>query len=447
MQQQHEIHGDIKQFLQSLHSEESTDHEADMLQEEPPQSHTEQGTAEELQETIHVYFVREPAAPQQDEQVIESIPPTSPQRTSDVPASTAILFGLVLILSCLAFQLSLVFHPPTVTITVVPRSQTVTLSGALPLGRLISAITLSQSQTVPTTGKGHQDAKPATGTITLYNGQFNSVTVAAGTLFTGNTGIEVVTDQDATIPAGNPPAYGQVTVSAHTRQTGPRGNIQALDIQQACCAPSVLVKNLTAFRGGQDEQDFHTVAKSDIETTASTLQTTLARSVPGALQGQLTPHEQLQVLPCTPTVAADHHIGQEATAVTVTLSETCRAVAYHTDELVTKATALLSSQARQTLGTGYRLVGTIQVTITQAAATPTIPVLIFSCQGTWVYALSQQAQQQMKHRIAGKSRQEAIKLLVAMPGIETATIERDDQTKLPKSLDALHLRIIVPQSY
>jgi hypothetical protein len=53
----------------------------------------------------------------------------------------------------------------------------------------------------------------------------------------------------------------------------------------------------------------------------------------------------------------------------------------------------------------------------------------------------------MKHRIAGKSRREAIQLLLAMPGIETVTVEGDDQTPLPKSLDALHLSIIVPQSY
>jgi hypothetical protein len=441
----HSLREELDRIFASIDAERDQQEQETGIPSEDPTGDTHQ--AEDIQD-VYVLVVREQEDALEDDTIETTLVRAQETRhTADLPAYAAGLFGLLLILSSLAFQLSLVFHPPTVTVTIMPKSQIVTLTSSVQLGRLVSAITLSLSQRGAATGKGHQDAKPAMGTITLYNGQFSRVTVAAGTLFTGNTGIEVVTDQDATIPAGNPPSYGQVTVSAHTLQTGPQGNIQALDIQQACCAPSVLVKNLTAFRGGQDERNFHTVAKSDIETTAATLQTTLARSVHGALQGQLTPNEQLQVLPCTPTVSADHHIGQEATVVTVTLSETCSAVAYHTDALVMKATALLSHRARQTPGTAYRLIGTVQVTITQAAATPTTPTLLIACQGTWVYTLSQQAQQQMKHRIAGKSRQEAIQLLLAMPGIATATVAGEDNTKLPKNFHAIHLRIIVPQSY
>ena len=55
------------------------------------------------------------------------------------------------------------------------------------------------------------------------------------------------TGQDATIPAGNPPSYGQVTVAAHAIQSGSRGNIAAYDINEACCALSVLAKNTEPF--------------------------------------------------------------------------------------------------------------------------------------------------------------------------------------------------------
>jgi hypothetical protein len=98
------------------------------------------------------------------------------------------------------------------------------------------------------------------------------------------------------------------------------------------------------------------------------------------------------------------------------------------------------------LGTGYSLKGDMQVRITQATVPHAIPTLTFSCQGTWVYALSQEAQQQIKQRIAGKARQEAIKLLLSLPGIEKAPIRWDEQTTLPESLDALHLVIVVPNS-
>jgi hypothetical protein len=448
MQQQHELNGDIEQFLQRLQGEESAEHEKESPQDEPPQPATEQGADEEIPETIHVYFVREPAAPQQDEQVIESTPPTSPQRKSDLPAYTTTLFFLLLILSCLAFQLSLVFNPPTVTITVVPKSQVVSLTGTVQLGRAVSPITLSQSQTVPTTGKGHQNPRAATGFITLFNGQLTSIIVPAGTVITSASGVAIVTNQDAAIPpadpTANPPVFGRVTVLAHATNVGTAGNIAAYAINQPCCRASVIAKNMTPFTGGQDKRNFHTVSTADIGITATTLKTTLTESMQGALEGQLRQGETLQTLPCTPTTTADHHIGQEAASVKVTVLETCSAVSYHTDALVSKATDLLSHQATQQPGTGYSLIGTVQVRITQATVTHTTAILKFSCQGTWVYALSQEAQQQMKHLIAGKPRREAITLLLAMPGIETATVEGDDQTPLPKSLDALHLSIIVP---
>ena len=276
------------------------------------------------------------------------------------------------------------FTPPIATVTIIPKSQTVTLSGTLQLGRLLSPLTLSQSQTVPTTGKGLQIAKQAQGYITFYNGQFQSVSVAAGTILTGASGIQVVTDQDATIPAANPPIFGQVTVSAHALNPGVRGNISAYDINEACCAVSVLVKNTQPFSGGQDERTFQTVAKSDIDNTAIPLKNTLAQSISGAFQGQLKPDEQLSIFPCSPTISSDHQPGQEAALVKVTVSQACSAVVYNSQTLAKKATTLLSHQAIQKMGTGYSFIGTVQVSIKQATITSTAPppcVLILPCSG------------------------------------------------------------------
>jgi hypothetical protein len=413
------------------------------------------GQDEQQMQDMYVLVVRESAdADDPPEYIVEATvsPPKTEKREPIDPLLCATgIFFLILILSSLLFQVYMVLNPPIATVTIVPKSQSITLQETLQLGRLVSSITISQEATAPTTGKGHQDAKQARGTITFYNGQLNSVTVPAGTMITASNGVQIITDQDVTIPAldtaANPPTVGQRAVSAHAINPGGRGNIPAFDINQPCCSASIIAKNVTPFTGGQDTRNFQTVARRDIDTTATTLKTTLAESMQGALQAQLRPGEALQTLPCTPTLSADRHIGQESVSVKVTVSETCSAAAYNTDALVSKATDLVSHQARQQLGTGYSLIGTVQVTIAQATVTHTTATLIFSCQGTWVYALSQQAQMQIKHLIAGKPRQEAIKLLVAMPGIETATVEGDDQTKLPKNLDALHLRIIVPTSY
>jgi len=451
MQQQHELSGDIAHFLQHLNHEESAVHEADIdiPQEEPPQPNTEEGADGEIQETIHVYFVREQAAAQNEVRIRESIPPGSPQSKSDLPAYTTILFFIFLIFSCLALQLSLVFNPPTVTITLVPRSQTVSLSGTLQLGRVMSPLTLSQSQTIPTTGKGHQSAKSAMGYITFYNGQFARVTVAAGTVLTGAGGTHIITEQDATIPPGYPPSYGQVSVLSHAIYPGAAGNIQTYDLNQACCAPSVLAVNRAAFHGGQNARDFSTVSQQDIHTAATQLIPLLSQSMQAALLLQLLPREELQPLPCAPTVTSDRQLGQEATHVTVTVSETCRSVAYNREEVTARATKLLASQALHNLGTGYSLMGTIHVSINQAAVTLTQHPLVFlsyTGAGTWVYALSHETTEQIKSLIAGKTTQEAVQLFASLPGIEHAAIRWHgfgDAARLPKNTGYIHITLLL----
>ena len=423
------------------------DENAEQEQTEPPK--VEPGP----EETYHVYPVpggmiilkEEEAA----ENVVVATTRTQTQNPSYLTAFAICSLYLLLILATLMFQMWVLFNPPTVIVTLVPKTQQVTLTGTLQLGRYISPITLSQSQIVPTTGKGHQSATSATGYITFYNGQFASVTIAAGTILTGANGIHIITDQTATIPAGNPPSYGQVSVSAHALVSGSKGNIPAYSINQACCAVSVLAKNTTPFTGGQDARDFSTVRQEDIHSVSTAVIPMLRQEMQGAFQGQLKLQEQLFILPCTPTITSDRSIGQEATQIKVTLSETCSAVAYTSQELDEKVTALLSHQAQQKLGTGYSLIGNIQVSVTQASATHTpIPLvfLSFHAQGTWVYALSQKAQEQIKRSIAGKTKQTAVPFLLSLPGIEHAAIHWEgfgDDTSLPKNSQNIHLSLLL----
>jgi hypothetical protein len=447
MQQQTERTVDIEQFLQHLSRQESAAHEAEMPWEEPPQPNIQPEAEEDVQETIHVYFVREEEAAHKDVRIVESTPPISPQRKSDLPAYTTILFYIFLIFSCLALQLYLVFNPQTASVTLVPRSQTVTLAATVQLGRLLNPLTLRQSQTVPTTGTGHQDAKLAQGTITFYNGQFASVFVPAGTILTGARGIRIITNQDVTIPSANPPVFGQATIAAHAIQPGRTGNIPAYDISVACCAASVLAKNINPFIGGQDARDFSTVRKQDIHMPAAQLISTINLSMQEALLGQLSPLEQLQLLPCRPTVNPDHPVGAEATHVTVDVSETCSAAAYTSGELVNRATDLLTRRAEPKVKTGYRLQGAVRVSVLQASLTSAAHPLVFlsvKASATWTYALTQSVQQQIKTRIAGRTKQEALQLLKSLPGIESAEVRWGDDSKLPKNPGYIHLTLIVP---
>jgi len=413
---------------------------------EPPET-TEQEP--EPDETIHIHYfpdaiviLKDNAETPQQGNVVDS----TLVQTKQPPVFIAYAicsFYLFLIFSCIAFQVYEILNPPIATVTIIPKSQQVTLNGTLQLGRVLQPLTISQSQITATTGKGHQDARSATGFITFYNGQLNNVTIAAGTILTASNGAQIITEQDATIPAASPPIEGQITVSAHAANTGLSGNIPAKAINEACCAISVLAVNRTQFYGGQDERNFQTVAKNDIHEVTSTLKPEVTQSMRGALQGQVQPQEQLFLLPCTPTAISDHSIGTEASEVKVTVSETCSAVAYNNVALIAKATELLSRQALQHLGTGYSLFGIVQVSITQATITRTTPTILFSCQGTWVYGISPDAQHSIKLLIAGKPRVEAIKVLLSLPGIERASIEGEDNSRLPKNITSMHFQIII----
>ncbi len=427
------------------------------LDQEPKTAIPEAGAPEDV-EDIYVLIIKE-NPDLEDAQVIDSVAealdttplPTQPAPQPTPNGSTGIfVFGVFLILLCLMsimFQFSLIMNPFTAHVALVARSQQVSLTGTLELGRVLTPITLSQSQTAQTTGKGHQDARSATGFITFYNGQLNSVFVPAGTSLTATDGVQIITNADANIPAAdltaNPPVIGQVSVPAHAVNPGSRGNIQAYDINEPCCS-SVVAKNLNSFIGGQDERNFQTVAPSDITNAASPLQATLDQSMQGALSGQLKSGEALVFPHCTPTTTSDHRPGEEATIVKVTVSETCSAVAVNQETLRAKVTQLLTTQARKQLGSGYSMLDTPQVTVTQARIHENKVVLSFNAQSTWIYALSSAEQNHIKKIIAGKNKQQAMQLLSTLPGIESVSMQSSgfgDDSRIPKDISHIHLLI------
>jgi hypothetical protein len=407
---------------------------------------------EDIQD-IYVLIVREHEADQT--QIVDSTPlvpiqpvPITIEYGSFLSIYLFVCLSLFLILATLTFQLYCIHNPLIATVTILPKSQQITLSGTMQLGRVLPPLTISQSQSTPATGKGHQNARAATGTVTFFNGLFTQQFVASGTVYTGQDGIAIVTTEDATIPPGNPgTGYGTLTVPAQAVTAGINGNIQPGDIT-ITINNGLLVRN-NQFSGGQDERNFSTVSQQDINKISTPLKISLAKSIQGALQGQLQPNEQLQLLPCSPTVTSDHQPEAEAQEVKVTVSETCSSVAYNSQELQTKATIYLATQAQHKAETGYSLFGTVNVSVTQATVSSTTPHLVFlsfKATGTWIYRLSATAQERIKELVAGKTTQEAQQLLVAMPGVESATIRFSgfgDATRIPKTTGYIHINLIV----
>jgi hypothetical protein len=252
---------------------------------------------EEPQETIHLFVVHEDDLP----------------RTPDYPSfisATAALLCLLAILGISIFSAA-PDHAVAFTLTVQ--------------GFQLAPVSKTLKTTVIATGKGHAPATPATGMITFYNGAIYPQIIPMGTKLTGADGVSVLTDEQAVIPPAAqtiPPTYGHTTVTAHSLMAGANGNIQAGDINSACCVTSVIAQNPYAFRGGRNARDFTYLTKQDVTNTTAAL-------LP-ALQTQalsLLPPPQLNPL-CSTTTTSEPAVGKETTSAQLTVVETCTADSY-----------------------------------------------------------------------------------------------------------------------
>jgi hypothetical protein len=413
---------------------------------------------------VHIYDLPEEEQPP----TVESTPPTpEPEAQAEAEAETPppakthkrlipwLVAGLCcLILATLLTVFSLLpLFTLQATVTLVPVSRQLppvhttlhivngSTSGNQIPGRALPAISMSQQQTAPTTGTGHQNATPGRGYITFYNASLVEQTVPDGTLLTGSDGVEVVTDQNATIPAEkNLATNGSTSVAAHTVQTGPQANIQAGDIYGPCCRLNVSAAN-SAFSGGQNARTYQSVKQSDIGTTVNALKTSLNASIQAALQAQVRGNETLLTpLACNkPQISTDHQAGDEAQNVTVTMSATCTGEVYDTAAYKQTIEHITTQAAQTTYGNGYSQEGELQTTIQETHATDHGVDLMVQLTGAYVYHFSSSDLAHMKTLIAGKSKAEATRLLLQTKGIQSVSITLSEGGTIPTDTNHITL--------
>ena len=431
-------------------------------------------------EVLHIYIVDETGELQPDERVVEStITPTSEydaeaHATSplkdEILAEPSELFypvrrllwlgiGLCIVLAAINGVLYLppLFGASSVNVTLIPVERPITMTmtvflstsgvthpaaGAL-VGRTLSTLTLTQATTVPTSGTGHELAEPGRGRITFYNAAPYAQLLPAGTLLTGHDGTEVITDEETTIPAAAYPAFGQVTVMAHTALTGPTGNISADDIYGPCCQLNVSAVN-SAFTGGQNARTFPMVTSQDIATAETLLRPHLLASVQAALKAQLEANEtQVLPVPCREAVESSSGINEEATSVTVQMSEMCTGLACDTGTLTALVTEQLARQARNELGMGYALTGMVTFNILNASPRPRAGMITVTIKGigAWAYQFSEGELLQMPAAIAGKNETQATTLLLHDPGVSQVEMSGVGST-LPSDSTHIHMLVV-----
>jgi hypothetical protein len=202
------LQDDIDNILRRI-DQEPGDHWSNETGEEDTESGTGEAAEPEVAdiiETIHVYIVRESDLEHPpDDLVVDSelaaiaddLPPGEEDhihpelddgdltvslrdevRKRRMLAYGTAGFAVVLLVATIVFQLVVTLLAPTPTITLIPSTRDLTATttivvvsgtptgGGRMQGRLLPSLTLTQTRTVPATGKGHQDAQYAVGTIT-----------------------------------------------------------------------------------------------------------------------------------------------------------------------------------------------------------------------------------------------------------------------------------------
>lgn len=306
---------------------------------------------------------------------------------------------------------------------------------------------MSQAQTVPTTGTAHQAAQVAHGLITFYNAAPTVQVVSAGTLIVVSGGVQIVTDSDAIIPAVAYPTLGQATVSAHTTQPGPAGNIAAGVIYGPCCRLNVSAVN-SAFHGGQLARTYPVATQHDIDQAAAQLTTDLDQSIQAALQTQVQSDETLLIpQQCSRTVASDYPAGTEATQVRVTVSEQCHGLAVPAQPYEQALMQAVEQEAAADLEAGYSVQGAVQASVMRVRTNThgTVDVQV-QARGMLVAQVNQEQQQRLKVMIAGKSKAQATALLLGTPGIKTVSVTLSGNgTMLPTDVSQIHLAFLIMQ--
>jgi VCBS repeat-containing protein len=298
----------------------------------------------------------------------------------------------------------------------------------------------SQSQTTTTTGSKQLPATRATGTLTVTcRASSPALTINAGTVFTGNDKVSVVTDTTVTTSGCH------TTVPAHAVNPGQSGNIAVNDINQPYQGYNVL--NEAAFSRGQDAKTTAVVAQNDIDTTASSLETALTPAVKQALPGKLNANERSFGDPqCSPNVTSDHAAGDEAAKVTVTVTMSCTVEAYDNDGAQAMAKKLLSNQAANDPGSGYGLTGNITTAVGQptlvdtAHGTFSLPV---NAEGIWVYQWNDAQKQDLAKLVAGRSAQDAKMLLQGQKGVSAVNIQLSSGSNGVLPSEASHITVDV----
>jgi len=340
----------------------------------------------------------------------------------------------------MAPKATIVLHPETlvksrviqVAFTVIPRTAT----------------QASPRLSVRATGIVRETATAAHGMLTFYNPAGFAQTVVGGTTI-DQAGLQVMTDQSVSIPAGTPSSANSATVAAHVLQTGSQGNIAPLTIDGLCTGCSgtdLAVKNLAAFWGGQDAVQYMTVRAADVSGVTRAQEPLLEVQSRDGLREHIRAGEQLGApVACAQQARSDPAAGARAVQVLVQVTVTCTALVYSPADAQQRAATLFQFGIERTLDRHLILIQPVTARIQLPVVEHTPDTLFVSVlvEGHWLYHMSAGEQASLIRHLAGLPRKQALTTLLGIPGIRGAIIEGiQGNDSLPADPGQFTLRIV-----
>lgn len=222
---------------------------------------------------------------------------------------------------------------------------------------LIAAKSISTSvagqATVNATGSKDEGDK-AKGTVTIYNNNNNSVTLNSGTTLTAGNGQVFLLDNNVTVASasgdifsGTTPGTTQTTVTA--KNLGTDGNEPSGTEFQIGSDNTVAAKNDNAFTGGT-KKTVTVVSENDIANLRSQLPKSVQGNAQQKLNSQADSGDTVLPLVGSPTLEDEvfnHHVGDQASQVTLNASVVYTGMEYANSDLNNFATTIMKQKFPQ----------------------------------------------------------------------------------------------------
>jgi len=313
--------------------------------------------------------------------------------------------------------------------------------------RVLSVTTPTRTLTLPTTGIGYTPAVQAKGELTFYNEAPYAQTIQAGTVLTGRDRIQVITDEPAFIGAGDAPTLGMAAVSAHALVGGAAGNMVALDINGLCCLAGILAKNTLAFTGGRDRQAYPEVSPADLQTATHQLATVLDPLARNSLRSRIAERERLITeVHCRAASSSTPPVGERASQVMVSVSETCTAQVIDSAALQDQVRVRFEADAAHTLPWAVLQANRLSQTLAPPRLLDSrhhTYRLRVTATGIMVLHLSETELHSLSMQLAGKPLSQAQTALLAIQGVQGVWITPAHQGESRLPAEPSQIQIVI----